>query len=184
MKIKGTAVSITPEFIKKNFPGRYAEWMQNLPLDSVKILNNPIYATDWYSLYDAVINPTETAGRVLYGGNTNLAAREIGKYSGEIALKGIYKIFLRITAPSFVLSRATNVFSSYYDDAEVTVVEKSDKHTILQFRGFSSNEVLIIERIAGWVEKALELTGNPNNTVIIVPGGTHQTPVYQIKVEW
>ncbi|HAN77838.1 MAG TPA: hypothetical protein DCQ31_08735 [Bacteroidales bacterium] len=184
MKIKGTAVSVTPEFIKKFFPAKYNEWIQSLPYESLKILNNPIFATDWYSLYDAVIAPTEIAGLVLFGGNKALAAREIGKYSGEIALQGIYKIFLRITAPGFVLGRATNVFSSYYDDAQIVVIEKSDKHTVLQFSGFSGKESLIIERIAGWIQKALDLTGNPKHEVTIETEGSELNPVYTIRAQW
>ncbi|HPX07046.1 MAG TPA: hypothetical protein PLC17_13995 [Tenuifilaceae bacterium] len=158
MEIKGTAVKTTPEFVRERFGDRFQEWIELLPDSSRLIIEQPIYATSWYSLMDSVIVPTQKVGDLFYGGDHTLAAYELGRYSAETALKGIYKIFVRVSSPHFVLSRASSIFSAYYQPADVRVVETTDKKAVLQFSKFSVEEQLIMHRIAGWIEKTLEIT--------------------------
>ncbi|MBN1990349.1 MAG: hypothetical protein JW783_13185 [Bacteroidales bacterium] len=158
MEIKGTAVKTTPEFVRERFGDRFQEWIELLPDSSRSIIEQPIYATSWYSLMDSVIVPTQKVGDLFYDGDHTLAAYELGRYSAETALKGIYKIFVRVSSPHFVLSRASSIFSAYYQPAEVRVIETTDKKAVLQFSKFAVDEQLIMHRIAGWIEKTLEIT--------------------------
>ncbi len=158
MEIKGTAVKATPDFVKEKFGPKYNEWLKSLPEQSRKIIDQPIYATTWYSLMDSVIIPTQKAGDLFYNGDYNKAAHEIGRYSAEIALKGIYKIFVRVSSPHFVLSRASSIFSAYYQPADIRVIESAEKRAVIQLSKFHPNEKLIMNRIAGWIEKTLEIT--------------------------
>jgi len=158
MDIKGSAVKSTPDYIKFNFGLRYNEWLQSLPPASKEIIEKPIYATTWYPLMDAVIVPTQVAADLFFNGDVAKAAREIGRFSSDVALKGMYKIFVRISSPLFVLSRATSIFSTYYQPADIKVVESSGKKAIIELNKFHPNEKLIMERIAGWIEQTLEIT--------------------------
>ena len=56
------------------------------------------------------------------------AGLELGRYSAEISLKGIYKIFLKISSPNFVLARASNVFNTYYNPGIVEIIENKKKN--------------------------------------------------------
>ncbi|MEW5846611.1 MAG: hypothetical protein AB1777_10160 [Bacteroidota bacterium] len=158
MEIKGTAVKATPDFVKANFINRYSEWVKSLPQASREIIEKPIYATTWYPLIESVIIPTQKVADLFYEGDYPKAAREIGRFSADIALKGIYKIFVRISSPQFVLSRASSIFQTYYQPAEIKVVESADKKAVLQLEKFHIDEKLIMERIAGWIEHTLEIT--------------------------
>lgn len=158
MEIKGTAVKATPDFVKANFINRYSEWVKSLPQTSREIIEKPIYATTWYPLIESVIIPTQKVADLFFEGDYNKAAREIGRFSADIALKGIYKIFVRISSPQFVLSRASSIFQTYYQPAEIKVVESADKKAVLQLEKFHIDEKLIMERIAGWIEHTLEIT--------------------------
>jgi hypothetical protein len=121
-------------------------------------MEQPIYATNWYSLTDSVIIPTQKAAELFYNSNYVDAAREIGRYSSEVALKGIYKIFVRVSSPHFVLSRASSIFSTYYQPSDIKIIESSEKKAVLQLSKFHPNDKLIMNRIAGWIEKTLEIT--------------------------
>jgi hypothetical protein len=158
MEIKGTAVKATPDFVREKFANRYDEWVKSLPEASRRIIEHPIYATAWYSLMDSVIVPTQKAADLFYNGNYVKAAHEIGRYSSDVALKGIYKIFVRVSSPHFVLSRATSIFSSYYQPADIRVVESAEKKAVLQLSKFHPDEKLIMHRIAGWIENTLQIT--------------------------
>lgn len=158
MEIKGTAVKTTPDFVKEKFPGRFLEWLQSMPESSRKIFEQPIYATNWYNLVDSVIFPTQKVGDLFFDGDQIEAAHVLGRYSAEIALKGIYKIFVRVSSPHFVLSRASSIFSAYYKPSDIKVIESKDKRCVIELKQFAQNEKLIMHRIAGWVEKTLEIT--------------------------
>ena len=45
MKIKGSAVKATPDFVKEKFGSRYSEWVKSMPEKSRIIIEQPIYAT-------------------------------------------------------------------------------------------------------------------------------------------
>lgn len=158
MEIKGTAVKTTPDYVKEKFPARYIEWLQSMPESSRKIFEQPIYATNWYNLIDSVIIPTQKVGDLFYDGNQIEGAHKLGRYSAEVALKGIYKIFVRVSSPHFVLSRASSIFSAYYKPSDIRVIESKDKRCVLQLSQFHISEKLIMHRIAGWVEQTLEIT--------------------------
>lgn len=155
MEIKGSAVKFTLDFVKANFYDSYNGWLEELPPVSRLILGEPIYATRWYQLMDAVIIPTQKVGDLFYNGNHTLAAREIGRFSSDAALKGMYKIFVRINTPQFLISRAANIFTTFYRPAEIKVLRASHKKVALQLGSFLPNEQLVIERIAGWIERTL-----------------------------
>jgi hypothetical protein len=158
MEIKGSAVKATPDFVRDKFGSRYSEWVMSLPEKSKVIIEQPIYATSWYSLTDSVIIPTQKVADLFYGGNSAKAASEIGRYSADIALKGIYKIFVRVSSPQFVLSRASSIFATYYQPSDIKVIEITEKKAVLQLSRFHPNERIIMNRIAGWIEKTLEIT--------------------------
>ncbi len=158
MEIKGTAVKATPDYVKQFYPSRYNEWIASLPEVSRKIMEQPIYATSWYNLFDSVIIPTRKVGDTFYNGNHEKAARLLGRYSSEIALQGIYKIFVRVSSPHFVLSRASSIFAAYYKPSVIKILESMDKHCLMEFSQFDVNDKLIMTRIGGWVEKTLEIT--------------------------
>lgn len=161
MNIKGTAVKSTPQFVKDRFKDNYTRWLQNLPAESQKIMQNPINVGDWYPLTESVIMPTETIGKLFFKDNKE-AAFEIGRYSAEVALKGVYKVFIMVATPAFMISRATKIFSTYYDPAEINLMENSSGGAKIEIKKFKERDAIIAFRITGWVYKALELMNKKN----------------------
>jgi hypothetical protein len=184
MEIKGTAVKTTPDFVKENYPNRYLEWLQSMPQSSRVIFEQPIYATSWYNLIDSVIIPTQKVGDLFFDGNHTESALALGRYSSEIALKGIYKIFVRVSSPHFVLSRASSIFSAYYKPSDIKVIESKDKRCVLQLSQFHISEKLIMHRIAGWVEKTLEITLKTALRVDVQNDVVENELITRITAEW
>ncbi len=158
MKIKGIAVKTTPDFVRTKHGDNYNKWLNSLPEESRNIILSGVYATNWYPLTEAVIIPTQKVGDIFYEGDHVEAAKDLGRFSSEVALKGIYKLFIKVSSPHFVLSRASSIFSAYYDPSEIDVLEKKDKKAVLRFSGFDEKDKLIIYRISGWIEKTLDIT--------------------------
>ncbi len=184
MEIKGTAVKTTPDFVKDRYSSKYLEWLQTMPQSSKLIFEQPIYATSWYNLIDSVIIPTQKVGDLFYDGNHTDAALDLGRYSADVALKGIYKIFVRVSSPHFVLSRASSIFSAYYKPSDIKVIESKDKRCVIELKQFAVNEKLIMHRIAGWIEKTLEITLKAALRVDVQNEVNNNMLVTRITAEW
>jgi hypothetical protein len=184
MLIKGTAVKATPDFVRTKYNDKFREWLNSLPEESRKIILDGVYATNWYPLTESIIIPTQKVGDMFFNGDHVKAAKELGRFSSEDALKGIYKLFVRVSSPHFVLSRASSVFSAYYNPSEISILEKRDKRAVMQFSGFDEKEKLIIHRIAGWIEKTLEITLKSALNIEVKSNTVGSKCTFTIAVEW
>jgi len=156
MDAKGTAVKTIPAFVKSAYPHEYFNWIESLPQISKEIMLNPIMATDWFSATDAIIIPTTSIAEKFFNYDIKKAAWQLGRYSSDIALKGIYKIFIKITTPGFILSRASSMLETYYRPCTVKVVESKERSATVLFSGFPPDTEVIFYRIGGWAENTFE----------------------------
>jgi len=166
MEIKGTAVKTMLDYVKINQDNALDKWLNLLPAQSKKIFTEPIYATAWYQLNDSIVIPTTALAEIL-NEKPETVSWNLGRYSSEVALNGIYKIFLRISSPLFVLSRLENVITTYYRPVSSKIIEKAEKKAVFQAFKFASEERLAIYRIAGWAERTIETCGIKNLKVSI-----------------
>jgi len=183
MEIKGIAVKVTAQYVKQYHSDRYFDWLDLLPQKSKDIISQPILATNWYDQTDSVIIPTQMVGRLFFETEQD-AAWHLGRYSSEIALKGIYKIFLKVSSPNFVINRATSVFATYYRPSEIEVKESGPGKVVLSLSGFDKNDILVMYRIGGWISNTLDLTFSEDSKVEFdhqIVGNSLKTV---IKVTW
>lgn len=160
MEIKGTAVKITQEFVIEKYPVKYNVWLESLPENSKILFNKGILASNWYSLIDAVLVPTEKVAEICYNNDIKKAAFEVGFYSAIKALSGVYKIFVKIAALDFVLKRTKSIFSTYYLNGSFDMISSDDNKVEFIAKGFTKGEELIFERIAGWVSGIFSVVSN------------------------
>lgn len=159
MEIKGTAVLSIRDFVRKNFPDKYGEWLSKMDKPSREIFESSIDSTKWYSAKMAAVAPTETLAKVFFDSDLRKGAWESGRFSAEKALTGIYKIFVKASTPSFIISRAKDIFARYYRPCEMKVTDKGDDYVILNMVNITDPDALLEFRIGGWIEKALEISG-------------------------
>jgi hypothetical protein len=183
MEIKGSAVKSIPEFIKKNHSDKYSNWLSSLPEDSRKIFEGAILPSNWFPLKEAAIVPTEKLGEMFYG-DTLKGAWQCGRHSAEVALTGIYKFFIKAASPFFIISKAGKIFSTYYQPSSMEVVDKGDDWVVLQISQFEDPHPVIENRIAGWIEKAMEIHGVSSVKVDFTKSMTRGDKVTEIRVSW
>jgi len=183
MEIKGSAVKSIPEFIRKFHPEKYSAWMDLLPEPSRQIFTDGVLPSNWYSLQDAAIVPTEALGKLIFGDAVK-GAWQCGRYSAESALTGIYKFFIKAASPFFIIDRAGKIFSTFYQPSVMEVVERGSDYVVLHISRFDEPSILIESRIAGWIEKAMEIHGVSFVTVDIRKSLAKGDPLTEIFVKW
>jgi hypothetical protein len=183
MTIRGSGVLALPQFVKTRFPARYDEWLGSLPTPSRAIHTRAILASDCYSLYDALIEPTKKICDLFYGGDEK-GAWEAGKFSAEYALKGFYRVFFKMGSPQFMIDRAARVFSSYYSESELRVTASSPNRCVMQVIAFPEPYRILDLRIGGWMERALELIGCKRVRVEISQSKVNGDPVTEYVSTW
>ncbi|MDY6987824.1 MAG: hypothetical protein SWQ30_07175 [Thermodesulfobacteriota bacterium] len=159
MEAKGTALEVLPRFILTRF-GRESldKWMRSLPRQARLEFGEGILSFRWYPLKTLLVDPTLILCELFYGGDFE-GALEVGRFSAEYALKGIYKLFVRVRSPEFLIRRAKNILPTYYRPSAMEVIEMSRGRCTLRVTDFREMDEVIELRIKGWMEKAMEISG-------------------------
>ena len=184
MEAKGTAIEILPKFVVSRF-GRESleEWISTLPIEARGEFSDGILSFRWYPLKDMLVVPTLRVCQLFYNGNTR-GALEIGRFSAEYALRGIYKLFLKVRSPEFLMQRASRILPTYYKPSAMEVVETSRGRTTVRITDFKEMDEIIELRIKGWIEKALEIAGGRNITCSISQSLTKNDPYTDFVVTY
>jgi hypothetical protein len=184
MEIKGSAVKSIVEFIKKNYPDRYQEWLNSLPEESKKIFLETVLPSKWYPMNESAVVPTRHLAELFFNNDVELGAWESGRYSAEMALHGIYKFFIMAASPFFIISKESKILSTYYNPSEIVVVEKGDNWVLVDITRFEEPSVIIEHRICGWIERALEISGAKNVKVNVRKTMTKGDDVTEMYMSW
>jgi hypothetical protein len=183
MEIKGSAVKSIGEYVEKRHAHKLNEWIESLPEESKKIFTNPIDSTNWYPIDSAAIIPTQKIGTLIFD-STEEGAWELGRYSAETALHGIYKVFVRVLSPAHLIQRASRIFTTFYRPSEIEVIEPSGRSVTLHITEFGAPHVIIEKRIGGWIEKALEITRCKDIKIDIPKSMAKGDPVTEYRISW
>jgi hypothetical protein len=183
MKVKGTAVKTIPEFIQKNHPGKYKAWAANLPEVSRNIFHNGIKASDWYPVDEAIVIPIKIMEEMFYSNNRR-GAWESGRYSADVALSGIYKLYVRISSPGHIIERASRVLQAYYEPSDLRIISSGKNFVNLHILKFEKFDEVIDHRLAGWMERALEISGCRNINIDIPKSFSKGDPYTEFRLTW
>lgn len=184
MQVKGTGLITTRDFVKQNYKYRYNEWLNTLPENSRNIYKGVIDSRGWYSLRELYLDPLDKIIDLFYKGDIKTGGDAIGAWSAETALKGVYKVFLLVATPQYLMSRATKIFSAFYEPCDIVVSEKSKKQVTMQITKFEEINIALEYRIAGWCKKALELTNCNNVTYSFTKTLTKKDTYTEIIFSW
>lgn len=184
MHVKGTAVKSIQEFVQTRHGDKYADWLKAMPETSRQIMSKPVYVSDWYSAKDAAIEPTIAIGKIIFDGDIVKAGWETGRYSSEIALNGVYKVFVKMATPQFIIARSGKILPSYYDPSDISVKETGAKHVVLNISKLPVNHEVLEARIFGWIQKALEVTGCKNVQIKPIKSMAKGDSITELMITW
>ena len=183
MEIKGIAVKAVAEFVRAKHPKEYLNWINVLPSNSAQTVND-VRTNQWYPIKEASIIPSLAVAKLFYDNNISKAGRELGRYSAETALTGIYKVYVRFSTPNHIIARAQRIISAYYSPSKLNIANKTEKSVQVVLTEFGESSNIIENRIAGWYEKALEISNCKNVTVNILTSIANGDTTTTFECKW
>ena len=184
MQVKGTGIKTTKEFVKAKFEKGYKNWIESLPQKSKELYTDNTEFVSWYQIKEAYIDPVDKIIELFYNGDIKSGAEDIGRFSADFALKGVYKVFLIIASPQFLMKRATKIMTTFYQPCEITVAENGKKSVILTISKFDQINEALEYRVGAWCQRALELTSCKNVKYKIQKALTKKDSVTEIVFDW
>lgn len=184
MEIKGTAVTSIRDYVKLNHKEEFNNWLGSLPKESSDIFKGAIDSSKWYPLKEGGIIPTKKVADMFFDSDYEKGSWEMGKFSAEKALTGIYKIFVKASSPGYIIHRASRVFSTYYRPCKMEARKSTDKSTLLEISDMTESDIVIELRIGGWMEKALDISGAKNSKIDVPKSMAKGDEVTQFDINW
>jgi len=162
INVKGTGVISTKAFVETNYKNQYKAWLGSLPTASNSIYSNSISATEWYPVEYAYYFPLKNISDRFFNGDERTTGLEVGRFSANYGLKGVYKVFLMIATPQALMRASKRIISVYFSNVDVKIDDVKKKSLVLSCtRIFTTNE-LFDYRTIGWCVRALELANCKN----------------------
>lgn len=184
MEVNGEALLSIPLFILKKFgQENFERWFKTLSPEAKDIYKAPIHKTDWFPLRVALEEPTQALCDMLFN-KSDRGAWECGRYSAEYGLKGIYKVLVKMSSPQILIKKAGPILINYYRPGKIEVTNSDSTHVVTRITEFPEMSKIVEYRIAGWMERAIEICGAMNVTVNITKSLTENDPCTEYSISW
>ena len=167
MRAKGTAIAVLPKFIESQFGSAgLKQWQDALSSEAKRVYNGMIMTSEWYPFKEAYLEPTVLLCELFYKGDVR-GARELGRYSADFSLRGVYRAFVKMHSVKQFCNRTVDILHTYYDPCQAKVVLAEDNRAALHITLFPLPSEYAEQRVAGWTQRAFEIHGRRNCTVEI-----------------
>ena len=162
--LRGASIIAAIKFIKE----KYRDEGLAKVLDSLEEQDRQIVESDLspMSFYPArvFINFSVAADRIFGTGDYEIC-RQIGYFEAGDTFTGLYKVFLDMANPYFVISRAGLAWKMVHDVGELKIEQAGDKHVKGTITGFPDYHKAFCVDLAGYFTKVLELCGAKNVSI-------------------
>ena len=167
VQIKGSAIKETIDQIKTRVSEESFQTILGLlDEETRKFCEGEIFSSTWYSL-DLFTRFLEIQNRVLAGGNEEMITRG-AEAVNERQLRGIYKAFVKVGSPEFVIERIAAVHATYFQGVSVEVQLQGQGKARIKYTGFEKQHRVMGFAIIGFFNKALEISGAKDAVIYFV----------------
>lgn len=158
VQIKGSAIKETIAQVKSRAgEDAFQKILGLLDEETRKICKGEIYSSSWYPL-ELFTRFLEIEIRVLADGKEEMVTRG-SEAIIEKQLRGIYKAFVKLGSPEFVIKRIAAVHATYFQGVPIEVHLQGTGKALVRYTGFEKQHRIMGFAIIGFFKKALEISG-------------------------
>ncbi len=155
--------------------------IQSLSNESRKVFESPILFSEWYPL-DAFAEFLEVDVRETAAGNREVLAERSEKVVGS-QLRGVYRIFVKLGSPKFVITRISAVHETYFRGVKITM-EFERSSAIIKYFGFQKKQNIMEPVIIGFFRKALAMSGANRVVLKFTVPIAQAGPYSELAISW
>ena len=180
--IKGRVVLDTLAAVRKRVGEQeLSRIIKSLSNESRKVFESPILFSEWYPL-DAFAEFLEVDIRETANGDREVLAKRSERVV-ESQLRGVYRIFVKLGSPRFVITRISAVHETYFRGVKI-IQEFEPYRANIKYVGFQKEQNIMEHVIVGFFRKALAMSGanrvDLKFTVPIAQSG----PYSELAITW
>jgi hypothetical protein len=158
VQIKGSAIKETINQIKSRAgEAAFQKILGLLDEETRKVCEGEVFSSTWYPL-DLFTRFLEIEVRVLADGKEEMVTRG-SEAVIERQLRGIYKAFVKLGSPEFVVKRIAAVHATYFQGVPIDVQLQGNNRALVKYTGFEKQHRIMGFAIVGFFKKALEISG-------------------------
>src|SRR5216683_2868778 len=183
VQIKGSAIKETIEQIKRRSgEDAFQKILGLLDEETRKIFEGEIFSSTWYPL-DAFTRFLEVEIKVLADGNEEMVTRG-SEAVIERQLRGIYKAFVKLGSPEFVIKRIAAVHATYFKGVPIEVQLQAHAKATVRYTGFEKQHRIMGFAIIGFFKKALEISGARDVVIHFATPIEEGKPFSELSLSW
>ncbi|MFW5875224.1 MAG: hypothetical protein ACOCXM_00675 [Myxococcota bacterium] len=183
VQVKGAAVTSRIRYVRERFgESALGRLEQALPDKDRAYIEGRVLSSQWvpYELFIDLIVQTDA----LFGRGDLGLCRDMARFSAEVNLKTVYRIFFRFGTPAFILKRAARLWDMHYDSGRLDVHDDAPGHTRLLIEGFAQPHRAHCLSVLGWAERSAELSGARVRRAEETRCRTRGDPVCELVLDW
>jgi hypothetical protein len=160
VQVSGHIIRSRYIYVRQRGEEAYQHVLAQVQPETRTLMESGPLETVWYP-FEIYLDLSVTIDRVLGTGDMQLAY-EMGSFSCEHNLTGIYRMFFRFGNLNFLLDRAAKAWHSQYDFGTMTLSRDPDnkQRVTLQLADVPRPHRAIFLAVHGWAVKAAELSGS------------------------
>lgn len=157
VEVKGSAITARIRFVRDRFGEQaYRRLKAALPEEDRATIDARVLPHSWVP-FGLFVDINEKADELFGRGDLGLC-REMGRYSAEVNLPTLYRIFYRFGTPSFIIRKAARLWDVHYSSGRLEVDSEPDG-VRLRIEGFATPHRAHCLSVLGWAERSAELSG-------------------------
>jgi hypothetical protein len=167
---KASGFNSSVRALKELYPQKFEAFVAALPPETAALLRTPPLSMSWISSRHFVALLV-TALHVLFGGDPEKAT-EVARRAIANDLGTVYRIFIRLASPAFVLERAGKIYATYTrNNGRLRVIRSGKGFAEMTFEGVVWRSPVTWAYNAGALLATIDATGLKNGKVVLTSGG-------------
>ena len=155
---KGTVFLATMRFLRESFgEDGLGKVLARLSPEERERLEGSVLPSAWYPV--SFLLDLMRATKAEFGASMPDLYARMGRSSADYSLTTVYSMVFKVSSPQWIISRASAVFSSYYDSGKMSVSENGKGSAVLEIADFAEPAPEFCERIRAWCGRVLEHCG-------------------------
>ena len=183
--VRGKAIASIPAFVAKKFgKNEYKRWLNVISAEAFQVYYFPVKKDEWYPIRITMIEPSANIAQLFYEWDIKKAAWEMGRFSIDFGMNNLAKLMVKMGPAGSLIKKASEIINSYYKPIAAETTEITGNSAVLRVKEFPGMHTTVEYRMAGWMERALEISGCKNIKVEIPKPFSNSHPVTEFHVSW